>query len=257
MQYALVGNKRVEATAGAKGICTGCGSALIAKCGTKVVHHWAHAKKKDCDPWWENETEWHRNWKALFPEECREVVHRDENGEIHRVDIKTSSGTFIEIQHSAITDVERLSREQFYKNLVWIVDGQPFFDNFRICHPLPAPDSEIAQDLVWHKAEWGMLGTMGGMAFKRSENLEADGLVLMADRRELDREIPKTYRGHHQYVWKKPRSTWLAATVPVYIDFGGSCLFRLELYGGYLPALCRVSKAQFIEDCQKKNRDEN
>jgi hypothetical protein len=58
-----------------------------------------------------------------FPEECREISHIAPDGEIHRADIKTPSGIVIEVQHSAMTDAERLSREAFYENLVWVVDG--------------------------------------------------------------------------------------------------------------------------------------
>ncbi|WP_208116649.1 MULTISPECIES: hypothetical protein [unclassified Rhizobium] len=107
-----------------------CGSAVVAKCGPRVVHHWAHKGRRNCDPWWENETEWHRQWKNHFPEECREISHIAEDGEIHRSDIKTPHGVYIEVQHSAMTDAERKSREEFYKNLIWVIDGQPFKKNF-------------------------------------------------------------------------------------------------------------------------------
>jgi len=90
---------------------------MIAKCGSRIMRHWAHTHAKNCDPWWENETQWHRDWKNHFPPDSREVSHTAENGEIHRADVKTTTGIVIEFQHSAMTDQERLSREQFYKNL--------------------------------------------------------------------------------------------------------------------------------------------
>lgn len=119
-----------------------CGAPALAKCGPKVMHHWAHAGRRNCDPWWENETEWHRSWKNLFPPECREVCHMASDGEIHRADIKTPGGLYIEVQHSAMSEVERTSREKFYKNLVWVVDARGFAERFHLHDMLPDPDLE-------------------------------------------------------------------------------------------------------------------
>jgi len=57
-----------------------------------------------------------------------------------------------------MSDAERLSRESFYKNLVWIVDGSEFRKNFDIYHQLPHPASELTKDIRWFKAERGMKG---------------------------------------------------------------------------------------------------
>ena len=78
MKFALVDGNKTEATKGAKGICPICGSELIAKCGEVKINHWAHKGIRNCDPWWENETEWHRSWKNNFPAEWQEIVLPDE-----------------------------------------------------------------------------------------------------------------------------------------------------------------------------------
>ena len=122
MRFALSNNERIEPTKGAKGLCPCCGSELVAKCGEIKVHHWSHKKKCD-DHWWENETEWHRNWKNKFPKEWQEIIQRDESGEKHIADVKTGSGWTIEFQHSPISKEERDSRDYFYNKLIWIVDG--------------------------------------------------------------------------------------------------------------------------------------
>jgi len=122
MRFALSNNERIEPTKGAKGVCPCCGSELVARCGEIKVHHWAHKKKCD-DHWWENETEWHRNWKNKFPKEWQEIIQRDESGEKHIADVKTGSGWTIEFQHSPISKEERDSRDYFYNKLIWIVDG--------------------------------------------------------------------------------------------------------------------------------------
>lgn len=69
MKFALINGDKAEATKGAKGVCPSCGSELIAKCGEVKVDHWAHKGNRNCDPWWENETDWHRSWKGNFPKD--------------------------------------------------------------------------------------------------------------------------------------------------------------------------------------------
>lgn len=119
MKFALINGDRVEATKGAKGLCQCCGKELIAKCGEVRIHHWARKGNHSCDPWWENETEWHRAWKGQFPVNWQEVVYQAEDGEKHIADVKTDTGWVIEFQHSYIKPEERRSRDAFYKKIVW------------------------------------------------------------------------------------------------------------------------------------------
>lgn len=124
MKLALVNGERIEATKGTKAVCQYCGSALMAKCGEIKVNHWAHKSKRNCDRWWENETEWHRSWKNKFPKDWQEIIHTDDKtGEKHIADVKTGSGWAIEFQHSPIKTEERQSRNAFYPKLVWVLDG--------------------------------------------------------------------------------------------------------------------------------------
>ncbi len=123
MKFALVNGEKSEATKGAKGLCRICKAELIARCGEVKINHWAHKGKRKCDPWWENETEWHRSWKNKFPTEWQEVVDYDANGEKHIADVKTQTDWVIEFQHSYLKPEERRSRNIFYNKLVWVVDG--------------------------------------------------------------------------------------------------------------------------------------
>jgi len=257
MQLALVNNETVEAFHSGIGICPRCGSKTIAKCGPRIMHHWAHHRIRDCDPWWENETLWHREWKNKFPIECREISHTADDGEIHRADVKTPTGIYIEVQHSTMMDAERISREKFYKNLVWIVDGRGFRKNFDIYHALPDPTSEIAQDLVWAKAQRHSNGSNAGMYFKYSEALQENPDItkdLVRSGRiygmfEIEDEVNNAYRGHHQYDWVRSRATWLEAMCPVYIDFGDEYLVKLDVYdASNLKCIKLVSKRKFIHD---------
>lgn len=123
MKYAIVSGEKTEAFKGGKGICPSCGSELIAKCGDVKINHWSHKGNRNCDAWWENETEWHRQWKNQFPKEWQEVVHFDEKGEKHIADVKTKTNWIIEFQHSYLKSEERNSRNAFYSKLVWVVNG--------------------------------------------------------------------------------------------------------------------------------------
>lgn len=133
MKFAMLNDKRIEPQKGIKNaICPVCGEIVIPKCGNIKIHHWAHKTKQHCDPWWENETEWHRQWKNEFPNDYQEVKMKDEKtGEMHVADVKTPTDIVIEFQHSSIKEQEQYSREQFYKNMIWVVDAKKYYDKFK------------------------------------------------------------------------------------------------------------------------------
>jgi competence protein CoiA len=125
MKLAVVeGEQRREAQPTLSATCPVCGDAMIAKCGQLRVWHWAHRGTRTCDHWWEPETEWHRAWKNLFPEGCQEIIQTSKDGEKHIADVKTEHGVVLEFQHSSLGRDERESREIFYQNMVWVVNGR-------------------------------------------------------------------------------------------------------------------------------------
>ncbi len=145
MRYALANGQRREAQPGLSGECPSCGRAMVAKCGELKIWHWAHLGRRTCDPWWENETEWHRAWKEQFPVDWQEVIHRAESGEKHIADIKTAQGWVLEFQHSYLKPEERWARDSFYPKLVWVVNGarrnrdrSQFFNAFKVGVPIGA-----------------------------------------------------------------------------------------------------------------------
>jgi competence protein CoiA len=138
MKFAIVEENRREAELGLAGQCPVCGLAMLPKCGERRTWHWAHRAVRQCDRWWENETEWHRNWKNNFPIEWQETVRRAENGEKHIADVRTAQDHIIEFQHSFLKPEERRSREAFYGSVVWVVNGlrrdrdmPTFYNNLR------------------------------------------------------------------------------------------------------------------------------
>ena len=147
MQYArTTDNNRVEATPNVTAFCECCNSEVIPKCGTINIWHFAHKADADCDPWYEPESKWHRDWKANFSPECREVVIGK-----HRADIKTK-GLVIELQNSPISAEEIKEREQFYGNMIWIINAEAFWDNFFI------GDKENYSTFYWKHGRkcWGV-----------------------------------------------------------------------------------------------------
>jgi len=132
MRFALIDEKRAEAKPGLIGVCPGCDQPVIAKCGTRRIRHWAHRSDKKCDNWWEPETDWLRSWKSNFPDEWQERILPDvQTGEKHIADICTDYGWVIEFQHSHIHPQERASRENFYKNMVWVVDSTRLKNDYK------------------------------------------------------------------------------------------------------------------------------
>lgn len=124
MRFAIANGGRSEASSGLVGTCPVCSAAVIAKCGETRAHHWAHRADRNCDSWWEPETNWHRAWKSNFPADWQEVIQYDDvTGEKHIADIRTDQGIAIEFQHSHLSPHERRAREQFYGDLIWVVDG--------------------------------------------------------------------------------------------------------------------------------------
>ena len=123
MKFAIVNGQRQEARSNLSGECPGCGRPMVARCGEIRVRHWAHKGRRLCDPWWENETEWHRAWKDQFPADWQEIVHTAEDGERHIADVKTDHGWAIEFQYSYLKPEDRRSRDTFYPKLIWVVDG--------------------------------------------------------------------------------------------------------------------------------------
>lgn len=231
---------------------------MVAKCGELIRWHWAHRGRRVCDPWWENEGEWHRAWKRHFPLDCHEVVQHDSAGEKHIADVKLPSGLVIELQHSAMPFDEMRSREAFYGNMVWIVDAGPFRKNISIFHPLPDPAEPFVDDLViapphpmWRSSRVIAHGFDGLMFFRRSEREEGSTLQLLHQGREIAEHFPRAYKGHHLFLWMRPREAWLLTTKPTYLDLGNDILGLVSRYGtrdDAIMCLKLVGKQDLVAD---------
>lgn len=123
MRFALVDNNLSTPKRGMTGICRVCGSSVISKCGTIRVHHWAHRGERNCDTWHEPRTRWHYEWQDRFPKPWQEFVRFASSGEKHIADVYTDQALTVEFQYSHLNPEERVAREAFYGNMVWVVSG--------------------------------------------------------------------------------------------------------------------------------------
>ena len=125
MKWAIKNKTRIEATPKVKAKCPICNEEVIAKCGSIKIWHWAHKNKEDCDSWYEPESQWHLDWKNEFPKEQQEFsIGR------HRADIRTKDRWIIELQNSSISSEEIIERENYYKRMIWLLNG------YKICNGL-------------------------------------------------------------------------------------------------------------------------
>lgn len=267
MKFAIIDGSKIEASPKKKADCPCCKKQLIAKCGRVKVWHWAHFPERHCDNWWENETEWHRKWKNYFPSANQEVVHYDNrSGEKHIADVKTNDGLVVELQNSPMNENELVSREQFYKNMIWIINGASFKKNFTIFpFNLPPPNSPLADDLYIVREPYTSISKNGTnyirpIIAKKSEIEKNSGkgykvvysMYLGRDKKhdtseEFQKEIDAIHKGHYFFSWNNQREVWLKAVRPVFIDFGDYYLVLLEKINSDYYGVRLVAKAPLIK----------
>jgi hypothetical protein len=134
---------------------------------------------------------------------------------------------------------ELRSREQFYGNMIWIVDAEPFIGNFTVFDPLPDPNIPFVDDLVFvaPRPAWRENLVRRGanfdtlMFYRRSEKDTDLGMVELHTGRELSSYFPDAYAGHHLFFWNRPRQIWFQTTKPTFLDMGNGMLAELMRYG--------------------------
>jgi len=216
MLYASLNNEKIEAAPKTRAICPLCEKEVFSKCGEVNVWHWAHLKQESCDNWYEPETKWHKDWKNKFGKELSEIII-EKDGIKHIADIFTKDEIVIELQNSPILKPVIRKRELFYgKKMLWIINGIPFKDNFKIY-----PDERYLNKYI-HKI-------VGQKLIH-----QVTGKVVSEERNEM-------------FNWSWCRKSWNEVLRPVFIDFGDDNLFWVKNgmgtshgYGKY------VSKTKFL-----------
>jgi hypothetical protein len=188
------------------------------------------------------ETAWHSDWKAAFPESYREKTFLNrEVGYYHRADVFTPCNTAIEFQNSPIDLAELRSREVFYPNLIWVVNGTKF-KGFKVLKHLPdVDDIKLSEFEFSHTSNLTMV--------RKSEVLSGNPKprVMTFHHPEL-RTIPLTAH-YYSFRWLHPHRVWYEAKCPIIIDLGGYFLYqlkqRIQLNGNY-AYLHMIPRKDFI-----------
>lgn len=232
MQFAVDETRaRLEPTPKGKGFCPACGCPVVAKCGEILTWHWSHLAK-DCDPWYEPESIWHRQWKEQFPSDWREVVIGK-----HRADVQTPRG-IIEFQASCISASEIQERENFYQRMVWVVKADAFDFERKLSprawskclanySPLPI-EPQCPRNLL------DLLGPHSSeteLEQKRRKDREMawQEYEQLADKiHKINAKIrSESWEADPMYRWRWPRKSWLFARKKIYMDRGND-LFRVD-----------------------------
>lgn len=232
MKFALHNNERVTANkelqqairdGASQAVCPNpdCSDPMIPKCGEIYTWHWAHKSGHDCDDWGEPETQWHREWKDRFPEDCQEVIIRGSGkweGVVHRADVAIPGGPVIEFQHSSLSADQIREREDFYTDnwgsMVWVVDGSEFMDRWESLGSrgdwLGSPSEKQADEIVR-----SIYQTPHRPKEKGDEGYDVYGETLLPDTIACD--SPELL---HSVCWPHARKQWAYALCQVYFDSG-------------------------------------
>ena len=167
---------KIKAAPNKKAMCPLCKGELIPKCGKIMIWHWAHKSNKDCDDWYEPESVWHKDWKDNFPKECQEVTIGK-----HRADIKIGE-LIVELQNTPLSADKIQERENFYGNMVWILNGRALGNGL---------------NLKKKKIQINKQSQLNGNPMEKTGRMK---------------EIT-TFR------WKHPPKSWWVANKPIFIDF--------------------------------------
>lgn len=256
MQFAIgPDGTRITPAPKARATCPGCGAAVIAKCGQIISWHWSHLTK-DCDPWYEPESVWHRQWKEHFPEDWREVVIGK-----HRADVKTPRGV-VEFQASSISSVDVEERENFYGKMIWIVKADSFNLERKFSSYARSYLSKLKDPYPTHQIEEKIARMYGSLAINRPEDSYRDIARLRSsaeywkimdeldERREAwsirnETAMEGAWLKDPMYRWLWPRTTWKFAKKKIYLDLGEDKLFDIK----WMSNDCKMIKGSF---CNKK-----
>lgn len=145
----------------------------------------------------------------------------------------------IEFQNSPISPSEIKSREAFYGEMMWIVNGMTFGSDFSGLAKIPNPESDFGKRFILFSESWrGMRPPEPSFGVYDHDLRNADA---------LSKGIEENFVGHFRCKWTKRRQ-WLSATKPVLLDFEGEYLWQLQEFKD-LALLCvkRVPKNEFIQ----------
>lgn len=275
MQYAIVDFRKKSPSPEEKGVCQCCNRPVIAKCGDIRRWHWAHEANSRCDGWYENESEWHRNWKIPFGEIYSEVVI-EKDGKRHIADILTKDNIVIELQNSKISQHTIIEREKFYgERMLWILNGENFDLQIQsvILHDssdLMIWDNETLGIPIWKTnfssnlfsetmdkllKSWGFKKHSSGKFYFEHSTLDSRNYVfhntkLNQLKRLIERHANQGMKSNKDkaFICRYPHLAWQVSERPIFIDINQRELFYLHCkFGTRYGNGEIVSKERFLK----------
>lgn len=279
MQYAIINGLRTTAEPKLKAVCGHCLGVVQAKCGSKVVWHWAHVAAENCDSWYEPETQWHRDWKNNFGKDCSEIsIVKD--GVRHIADVLTKDGLVIEFQNSTISPETIVAREAFYDKMIWVINGAHFKENFVFWDKEFLENWHLKTELV-RNVDLSYSQPKARVLIARGNQIKHEGIrdilnrlkfvhnkqhdLYCYDLKNLHNEfaleakiqggILELYRQNKVeqklkpivYTWHRARKSWQDAKKPVFIDLNEDYLIWMKTnIGNKEGEGVKVSKKDFL-----------
>ncbi|MBK9480365.1 MAG: hypothetical protein IPN99_16255 [Bacteroidetes bacterium] len=275
MNYALVDNIKVEPTPKQKAKCICCGKDVISRCGELKIWHWAHTVNENCDSWYEQETQWHRDWKKIFGKNNSEVIF-NRNNKKHIADIFTFGKIVIELQNSPISTFTIKEREKFYgEKMLWLINSDPFQLKFNIYNSDPLylktyPSNFYFSSVLLQKEGWFLdfddivpeekfIRFIEECGFRYEPKINKYFNSLSSRMRWSEDVIRRVKEFNEEngfsqrdkrlkyFSWSYPWKSWTAANCPTFIDYDNENLFYVKeglgtRYGNGLI----ISKENFI-----------
>jgi len=194
MLLAVKDGTRVRPTrTGERGTCPVCEGEVVSRCGEINVWHWAHRVVTGCDPWIEQESAWHAEWKSLVPETWIEIII-EKDGKRRCADIRLPNGRVVKLQRTPLSPEQIREYESFFGAMLWIFD---------VREARETTDAFGKPRLDLRKKEMSEL-------VKQMQGVT---------------ETPSHYR---TFRWKHPKKHIAYAARTVFLDVGNAHVFRMD-----------------------------
>lgn len=285
MEFAIHQGLKTKAQPGLSGNCPHCQAPVIAKCGSKMIWHWAHLAVESCDTWFEPETQWHRDWKNAFGKNYSEIRVAKQD-KYHIADVINDAGIIFEFQNSPISADTIKARETFYgERMIWVLNGSAFKNNFHLrdqefithwqlnamnafeaatyykeyesgllIEDWKVKKEEVKAYLIQQKFDHVSEAGVYYLALKQGRNKEFVAEKLYSEIKELyEQQNTSTDFVKGEFEWEHARVSWQESKRPVFIDFGEHFLYHVSSQiGRRYGRGVKVNKQKFLEKYAKE-----
>ena len=262
--------------------CPHCGGKVILKNGLINIPHFAHVQK-DCGYFdYKGMSKWHLDWQSHFPQAQREVIKKcQKTGEKHIADTVNARGTVIEFQNSSISLKEKLSRDSFYNEIIWVVNAEEFKDRIKLAKVETPLFRDNKSTLEYLQSPFGPVSDYSinkvmqntkevikavNKQYNYLKDSDSDTLSIslcgvenfLNDYKDLSRTLKRNknkliekyqnkikqerYENYYLLEWAHPRKIWYDSKTPVFFDLNNGIMILWHNYKAH-----RITKTKFLE----------